>query len=77
METQIIIDEKLMQDALEATGLKNQKEAVELGLRTLIRLHQQEAIKGLKGKLPWDGNLDELMDLPSRSRFSSLGAGLS
>lgn len=60
MGMKITVDEKLMQDALEATGLKNQKEAVELGLRTLIRLHKQEAIKGLKGKLPWDGNLDEM-----------------
>jgi len=60
MGTKITIDEKLMQDVLEATGLENQKEAVELGLRTLIRLHKQEAIKGLKGKLPWDGNLDEM-----------------
>lgn len=60
MGTKIIIDEKLMQAALEATGLKKQKEAVELGLKTLIRLHQQEAIKELKGKLPWDGNLDEM-----------------
>jgi Arc/MetJ family transcription regulator len=60
MKTNIIIDEKLMQDALEATGLKTQKEAVELGLRTLIRLHKQEAIRGLRGKLLWDGNLDEM-----------------
>jgi Arc/MetJ family transcription regulator len=60
MRTNIVIDDKLMNDALKATGLKTKKEAVELGLRTLIRLHQQEEIKNLKGKLKWDGDLDDM-----------------
>ena len=60
MATDIIIDENLMQEVLEATGLTTPKEAVELGLRTLIRLHKQKRIKELKGKLNWDGNLDEM-----------------
>lgn len=60
MGTDIIIDENLMQEVLEATGLTTPKEAVELGLRTLIRLHKQKRIKELKGKLNWDGNLDEM-----------------
>jgi Arc/MetJ family transcription regulator len=60
MRTNIVIDDKLMNDALKATGLKTKKEAVELGLQTLIRLHQQEEIKSLKGKLKWDGDLDDM-----------------
>lgn len=60
MATDIIIDENLMQEVLEATGLTTPKEAVELGLRTLIQLHKQKRIKELKGKLNWDGNLDEM-----------------
>jgi len=36
MRTNIDIDDKLMRDALKATGLKTKKEAVELGLKTLI-----------------------------------------
>jgi Arc/MetJ family transcription regulator len=60
MKTKIVIDENLMQEVLEATGLKTPKEAVELGLRTLMRLHKQKAIRELKGKLRWDGNLDEM-----------------
>ncbi len=60
MRTNIVIDEKLMNDALKATGLKTKKEAVELGLRTLIRLNKQKEIKGLKGKLKWDGDLDAM-----------------
>lgn len=60
VRTNIVIDEKLMSDALKATGLKTKKEAVELGLKTLIRLNKQEQIKQLKGKLKWDGDLDTM-----------------
>jgi Arc/MetJ family transcription regulator len=60
MRTNIVIDNTLMQEALKATGLKTKKEAVELGLNTLITLRNQAAIKELKGKLHWEGNLDAL-----------------
>ena len=58
MRTNIVIDDKLMRDALRATGLKTKREAVELGLRTLLRLRQQEQIRRYRGKLRWEGNLD-------------------
>jgi len=60
MRTNIVIDDKLMRDALRATGLKTKKEAVELGLRTLLRLREQEQIRRFRGKLRWDGNLDSM-----------------
>ena len=60
MRTNIVIDEKLMNDALKATGLKTKKEVVELGLETLVRLNQQQQIKKLKGKLKWDGDLEAM-----------------
>jgi len=58
MRTNIVIDDKLMTDALQATGLKTKKEAVELGLKTLITLKKQEEIKKFRGKLKWEDNLD-------------------
>ena len=60
MRTNIEIDDKLMADALKATGLRTKKEAVELGLKTLIKLKKQEGIKQFRGKLEWSGNLDEM-----------------
>ena len=48
MRTNIEIDDKLMSDTLRLTGLKTKKEAVELGLRTLLRLRQQEEIRRFK-----------------------------
>jgi Arc/MetJ family transcription regulator len=59
MRTTIVIDDDLMATALKLTGATSKKEVVELGLRTLIRLKRQEAVKAFKGKLPWDANLDE------------------
>jgi Arc/MetJ family transcription regulator len=60
MRTNIVIDDKLMKDALRATGLKTKREAVELGLRTLLRLRQQEQIRRFRGKLRWEGDLDAM-----------------
>lgn len=60
MRTNIVIDDKLMADALRATGLTTKREAVELGLRTLLRVRQQEEIKRFRGKLAWRGDLDAM-----------------
>jgi Arc/MetJ family transcription regulator len=60
MRTNIVIDDKLMRDALKATGVKTKREAVELGLKTLIMLNKQSAIRGFRGKLKWEGDLEEM-----------------
>jgi len=49
-----------MQDTLRATGLKTKREAVELGLRTVLRLSEQENIRCFRGKLSWQGDLDAM-----------------
>ena len=60
MRTNIVIDEKLMKETLRLTGLKTKREAVELGLRTVVRLRKQQAIRRFRGKLPWQGDLDAM-----------------
>ncbi len=60
MRTNIVIDDKLMSDALKATGLDTKKEAVEEGLKLLVRQNKQQAIRKLRGKLKWEGDLDEM-----------------
>ncbi|WP_110401281.1 type II toxin-antitoxin system VapB family antitoxin [Sphaerotilus hippei] len=60
MRTNIVIDDKLMAEAMRLTGLKTKKEAVEMGLRTLLRLRQQEEIRRFRGKLDWQGDLDAM-----------------
>lgn len=60
MRTNIVIDDQLMSDTLRLTGLKTKREAVELGLRTLLRLRQQEEIRRFRGKLNWHGDLEAM-----------------
>ena len=66
MRTNIDIDDKLMQEAMKATGAATKKAAVEAALRLSVQLHKQgEAIRKLRG-LGWEGNLDEMRE----SRFT-------
>jgi Arc/MetJ family transcription regulator len=60
MRTNIVIDDQLMAEALKATGLQTKKEAVEEGLKALIRLKKQADVRSLKGKLKWEGSLDDM-----------------
>lgn len=60
MRTNIVIDDQLMREALRATGLKTKRDAVEEGLRTLVRLQKQEEIRQFRGKLTWRGDLDAM-----------------
>jgi Arc/MetJ family transcription regulator len=60
MRTNIEIDDQLMNDALQASGAKTKREAVELGLKTLIQLRGQEKARELKGKITWEGDLDAM-----------------
>ena len=60
MRTNIVIDDKLMADALKATGAKTKKEAVELGLRALLQMNRQSEVRRLRGKVQWQGDLDAM-----------------
>ncbi len=60
MRTNIVIDDKLMKAALRATGLKTKREVVELGLRTLLELNRQAKAREYRGKLMWEGDLDDM-----------------
>jgi Arc/MetJ family transcription regulator len=60
MRTNIVIDDELMRDTLRATGLKTKREAVEAGLRTLLRMSKQAQIRRLRGKMNWQGDLNAM-----------------
>ena len=60
MRTNIVIDDELMSRVLKLTGIKTKREAVEAGLKTLLRLKTQESIRNYRGKLDWVGDLDEM-----------------
>lgn len=60
MRTNIVINDELIDKAMDLTGLKTKKAAVEAGLRLLIQINEQQAIRSLRGKVDWSGNLDEM-----------------
>jgi Arc/MetJ family transcription regulator len=60
MRTNIEIDDKLMKEAMRSANTKTKKETVEAGLRMLIQIKGQEGIRKLRGKVKWEGDLDEM-----------------
>ena len=62
MRTNVVIDDELMAEALETTGLKTKKGVIEEALRTLVRLRKQERVRSLRGKLQWEGDLNTLRE---------------
>jgi Arc/MetJ family transcription regulator len=62
MRTNIDIDDELMEEALELTGLTTKRAVVEEALRMLIQLRQQAKIGELYGKLRWEGDLSVMRE---------------
>ena len=60
MRTNVVIEDDSMEEALKVSGLKTKREAVEAGLRLLVRTRRQKRIKRLRGKLEWEGSLDDM-----------------
>jgi len=59
MRTNIVLDDELIERAQELTGIKTKREVVHEALRLLILLNEQKQVRALRGKLPWDGDLNE------------------
>ena len=63
MRTNIVIDDELMASAIKATGLKTKRAVVEQGLKLIIRQNRQQAVRKLRGKLNWEGDLDNMREV--------------
>lgn len=62
MRTNIDIDDDLIKEAMRLTGIKTKKAVVEAALAQMLSLKKQERLKDLRGKLKWEGNLDEMRE---------------
>ena len=60
MRTNIVIDERLMRQAMRASGSTSKKQAVEEGLKLLVQLDRQREVRKLRGKVRWQGDLAKL-----------------
>jgi Arc/MetJ family transcription regulator len=60
VRTNIVINNRLVEAGLKATGLKTRRELVDFALRELLRHKQQQKLLELKGKVHWEGDLEEM-----------------
>jgi len=60
MRTNVVIDDKLMSRALRSSGCRTKRSAIESGLRLLVQVNSQKKLRRLKGKIAWEGNLEEM-----------------
>lgn len=62
MRTNVVIDDELMEEALELSGLPTKKAVIEAALRDFIMLQKQSQVAKLRGKLEWVGDLNALRE---------------
>ena len=62
MRTNVVLDDGLVERAKRLTGMKTKREVIHEALRTLIRLHEQNEVRPLRGKLHWEGDLANLRE---------------
>lgn len=60
MRTNIEIDDKLMNTAMSIPGATTKKELVDKALKLWIQFNKQVRLKELKGKIKWEGDLDDM-----------------
>jgi len=59
MRTNIEIDDQLMREAMRSSGARTKRAAVEAGLRLLVQIRKQTGMRRFRGKVKWQGNLEE------------------
>ena len=59
MRTNIEIDDQLLSEAMRSSGARTKKATVEAALRLLAETHEQGAIRRLRGKIRWEGDLEQ------------------
>ena len=59
MRTNIEIDDSLMRQAMELGERSTKKATVEAALRLFVQTRLQGGIRKLRGKVKWEGNLDQ------------------
>jgi Arc/MetJ family transcription regulator len=69
MRTNIVIDDNLMAQAQELTGIQTKKGVVEEALKLLIEMYAQSQVRELRGQLSWEGDLESLRE----ERFEPAG----
>lgn len=59
LRTNVEIDDEVMREALRLTGVRTKREAVDLALRELVARHRQLGVLKLRGRVSWEGDLEQ------------------
>jgi Arc/MetJ family transcription regulator len=59
MRTNIEIDDAVLEEAQALTGTRTKRETVDLALRELVSRHRRIGVLDLRGRVHWDGDLNE------------------
>lgn len=60
MRTNVVLDDELMTRALQSSGCRTKRSAIESGLRLLVQVNSQKKLRSLKGKIAWEGDLADM-----------------
>ncbi len=60
MRTNVVIDDKLMHRAMRSSGHRTKRATIESGLRLLVQMNSQKKLRGLRGKIAWNGSIEEM-----------------
>ncbi len=61
--TNIEIDVDLIKEAMQLTELRTIKDVVHHSLRELIKLEKRKKLLKLKGKVKWEGDLNDMRSI--------------
>lgn len=59
MRTNIVLNDELITEAMQLSGITTKRSVVEAALQAFIRLQRQRAVLGLEGAIAWEGDLHQ------------------
>lgn len=59
MRTNIDLDDELLGKAMRSSGLRTKRAVVQAALQLFVDIQAQAGIRKLRGKVRWDGDLNE------------------
>lgn len=60
MRTNLVINDRLINEAMNLTGFRTKKEVIETALNLLVQIKKQEQIRKYRGRLKWDDDLEKM-----------------
>jgi Arc/MetJ family transcription regulator len=60
MRTNVEIDNKMIKEIMLLGGIKNKKDVIDSSIRNYLRFVAQQNILQLRGKISWEGDLEEM-----------------